>query len=663
MANGKWIWYPGDFDIWHSLLLHSRRYERGVHIPCQWNLSTPFPNVSFSKEFEIPADTEFTCYSTAPGVVTVSTGQFPRGSRKAYGTGVKITLAPGKYNINVQIQKIGGLPSAFIDSEYVYTDDTWKVTHATRKVDGFAACDPAFTSCLDNPEVFPFSYDRWDIVEKRPVDGGNMFDFGKETFAKLHIENADPMNTINVQFGESETETLDPNCVIFESVSGQSEYEFPAYAFRYVTLIGDENATVWCDYEYLPLEERADFVCDVPEVKKVFDVCVHTFHLNCREFFLDGIKRDRWCWSGDAYQSAMVNQYLFFDPAITRRTISALLGRPPYYQHINCINDYSAYLIIMVWDYYRMTGDVEFVNSVWPRVRALYDFIISRLSDDGLVIGHPDDWVFIDWARFDREGPQCAEQILLWKVYDIMAKLTALTGSEAEDFTGKADAIKQKIEELYWDEAQGSYIDSYVSGKNHVTRHANVFAVLYGFAPAKYDTIAKNVLLNDAIDPITTPYFKFFELMALCQLGYVEKAQEMIMSYWYPMLELGATAIWEQFDPREQGVQHYSMYGDPYGRSLCHAWGAGPICLLEKFIAGVELTDVAYKTFDVAPRPGTYKSFSAECPIMDGQVKVCYDAEKRTVSACATREGGTLKFAGKEIEMPAGETVTITWEE
>ena len=61
MANGKWIWYPGDFDIWHSLLLHSRRYERGVHIPCQWNLSTPFPNVSFSKDFEIPADTEFTC--------------------------------------------------------------------------------------------------------------------------------------------------------------------------------------------------------------------------------------------------------------------------------------------------------------------------------------------------------------------------------------------------------------------------------------------------------------------------------------------------------------------------------------------------------------------------------------------------------------------------
>jgi len=94
MANGKWIWYPGDFDIWHSLLLHSRRYERGVHIPCQWNLPTPFPNVSFSRDFDIPAETEFTCRSTAPGVVTVSTGQFPHGSRKAYGTGEKITIHP-----------------------------------------------------------------------------------------------------------------------------------------------------------------------------------------------------------------------------------------------------------------------------------------------------------------------------------------------------------------------------------------------------------------------------------------------------------------------------------------------------------------------------------------------------------------------------------------
>ncbi len=661
MGNGKWIWFPGDYEIYHSLMLHGRRYERGAHIPCQWSLSTPYPNVSFAKEIEIEREIEFTCIASAPGVVTVMTGQFPRGKRVTVPTGAPVRIEPGRHRVILQIQKPAGLPAAFIDSEFLWTDETWDASHATRAVAGKAECEPAYRSPTDDPEIFPFAYQRWEPVEIRAVPGGRLFDFGRETFAKLRIEGADPKTPVRVQYGESEAETLDPNCVISETVSGASAYDFPAYAFRYATLIAEnaDQLSAHCDYEYLPLEARAAFACDVPEVQKVFDVCVHTFHLNCREFFLDGIKRDRWVWSGDAYQSALVNQYLFFDPAITRRTIRALLGKPPYEQHINSINDYSAYLIVMVWDYYAATGDKAFVQKLFSRVRALYDFIASRLDENGLVVGRPDDWVFIDWAKFDREGPLCAEQILLWKAMDAMAKLSALVGAP---FRADPDALKQKIEALYWDAERGAYIDGYVSGKKNVTRHANVFAILYGFAPEKADLIAQSVLLNDGIDPITTPYFKFFELMALCRIGNVEKAQEMILSYWYPMLALGATAIWEQFDPREAGVQHYSMYGDPYGRSLCHAWGAGPVCLLGRYVAGVEATGVAYESFDVAPRPGAYRTFDARVPVFGGDVRVEYDAGARTVRATATRGGGTLKFGGREVPMPANETVTIRWE-
>ena len=86
MGKGKWIWFPGDYEIYHSLLVHSRRYERGVHIPCQWHLATPYPNVTFSKEIELTEPAEFVCRATAPGVVTVMTGDFPHGSRVAAAT-------------------------------------------------------------------------------------------------------------------------------------------------------------------------------------------------------------------------------------------------------------------------------------------------------------------------------------------------------------------------------------------------------------------------------------------------------------------------------------------------------------------------------------------------------------------------------------------------
>ncbi|MGI6240173.1 MAG: alpha-rhamnosidase, partial [Christensenellales bacterium] len=517
----------------------------------------------------------------------------------------------------------------------------------------------------DNPEIFPFSYARWDAAETRALPGGILLDFGRETFAKLCIENADLARPIRVQFGESETEARDHNCVISETLSGSDSYTLPAYAFRYAALIADSAQTLraHCLYEYLPLERKASFSCDAPEVARVFDVCAHTFHLNAREFFLDGIKRDRWVWGGDAYQSAMVNRYLFSDPAITRRTIRALLGKPPYAQHINCINDYSAYLIIMLWDYYLETGDSDFVKALFPRVNALYAFIRDRLDENGLVIGHPDDWVFIDWAKFDREGPLCAEQILLWKAMDAMAKLSSLAGAPADDFPAQISALKAQIDRLYWDEDQGAYIDGFTSGRRNVTRHANVLAVLYDFAPEKSARILRDVLYNDAIEPITTPFFKFFELAALCHMGDVEQAQARILNYWHPMLALGATSIWEQFDPREEGAQHYAMYGDPYGRSLCHAWGSGPIYLLGRYVAGVSSTDVACRTFDVAPRPGSYRRFEAEVPVTGGQVRIQYDADARTLTAQATRAGGTLKYRGISRAMPEHTPITLVWED
>ena len=124
------------------------------------------------------------------------------------------------------------------------------------------------------------------------------------------------------------------------------------------------------------------------------------------------------------------------------------------------------------------------------------------------------------------------------------------------------------------------------------------------------------------------------------------------------MVDLGATTVWEQFDPTEEGIAHYAMYGQKFGRSLCHAWGSGPIALLGTYVAGVRPTGVAYETFDVAPAPGKYESFKAVVPVKSGRVTVRY--ENGQVSAMATRAGGTLKFAGKEIAMPANEEVSLT---
>src|SRR5690606_35702081 len=103
-------------------------------------------------------------------------------------------------------------------------------------------------------------------------------------------------------------------------------------AFRFVNIEHDPKIkidSVSMLYEYLPVEERGRFKSSDTLLNNIWDVAKYTMHLTSREFFIDGIKRDRWIWSGDAYQSYLMNYYLFFDSPSVKRTTLALRGKDP----------------------------------------------------------------------------------------------------------------------------------------------------------------------------------------------------------------------------------------------------------------------------------------------------------------------------------------------
>jgi len=114
------------------------------------------------------------------------------------------------------------------------------------------------------------------------------------------------------------------------------------------------------------LENKGDFRCDDERLNRIYEVALHTLHLNSREFFLDGIKRDRWVWSGDATQSYLLNFYSFNDNAICQRTMRFLRGKDPLKTHMNTIQDYTLYWFISLYDYYLYTNDTEFFLKMYP---------------------------------------------------------------------------------------------------------------------------------------------------------------------------------------------------------------------------------------------------------------------------------------------------------
>lgn len=649
MKKGKWIWYPGDFEIYHSLLLHARREERGYCCPYFGRLDSCYHNVKFKKKVAVASPEKIEVISNALGYVSIDAARGPLN--RVY------MLEPGEYEIFVELIKVDGLPSLYISGETVFTDESWEVNNGNFTWCS-AGCNEMHTDPNITPETFLFAYEEIFPVHMEQVQGGILYDFGKETFAKLKFSEGSFEENTGVYYGESRAEALDiEHCYLTDTMHAGL---LPARGFRYVFIPENHgNYKVSAEYEYYPFAYRGKFRCSDERLNKIWEVSAYTLHLNSREFFLDGLKRDRWVWSGDAYQSYLVNYYLFFDLDICKRTMLALRGKDPMEIHINTIMDYSFYWIIGVYDYYMHTGDKAFVKFLYPKMESLMAFCMERADDDGFVRGKEGDWIFIDWADLDKTGALCAEQILFARSLEIMAWCCELLGYDDSVYHTRYLDLRTNIDRHFWNDTLGGFVDSYESEKNNITRHANIFALLFDYVtPVQRERIIENVLLNNNVDPITTPYFKFYELEAMCRIGKMEYAKEQISAYWGGMLDLGATTIWEEFDPRMEGDEHYAMYGQKYGKSLCHAWGASPIYIFGKYYLGVRPTAAAYTAFEVQPDLAGLDWIDGTVPVNGGEVSVYMD--KNVIKITSTVSGGTLVCGKERIPIPLNQE--LVWE-
>ena len=418
----QWIWKFGEFEVYHNLLLHNRRQQYGYPEPVVWKLYAPEPVVCFKKE----VTTEGGVFRVkACGNLSVTVGKEPWNQKK-YGGQSEIPLEPGTTEVSIRVANAETFPCIYVDG-VIESDESWLADDMSHNWEPVGTYE-RFRDLEQTPEVFPFAYTPVPYVKKERTNGGILFDFGRETFAKTRITGLQKKR-VRVQFGESREEALDAvwSVIHFDEEPENGEISYMPYAFRYI-FVSDEEAEIQAEYEYLPLEYRGEFRCNEEVINKVWDVAAYTFHLNSREFFLDGIKRDGWVWSADAYQSFFVNRYLFFDKELEKRTLIALGGKSPFKVHINTIMDYTFFWIISLYDYYVTYGDEKFLEQIAPQMQEVMAFCLERTDEDGFMRGKSGDWIFIDWADMDKTGALCGEQILYAKAMDSYGKICEILG-------------------------------------------------------------------------------------------------------------------------------------------------------------------------------------------------------------------------------------------
>ncbi|MGI4866092.1 MAG: hypothetical protein ACRYFZ_19365 [Janthinobacterium lividum] len=665
-SKATWIWYPGDYEIWLSNQMQNRRTERGTFFPVFWRMDSHYVLIDFHKDFDIaqPEEVEL----RAEGQYNVKLD-----GKSLTGAPTRLTVPAGKHRINIKVYNQATPPTVFVRGKTIASDASWLVTYEDKEwIDASGkTSDQSGTTWLqagawnfDSPEARPSAF-KLPTEERRAAHvertgQGMLVDFGRETFGYIKLHGVKGKGHVAVYFGESKEEAAaTETCETLEYLAVDQPQKSDqtttlSKAFRYVSIrpeAGVSLDSVSLLYEYAPVAERGKFRCSDAQLNKIWDVAAYTMHLNTREFFIDGIKRDRWVWSGDAYQSYLMNYYLYFDTPTVNRTQFALRGKDPVTSHINTIMDYSFYWFISVYDAYQYTGDKAQVQQLYPRMQSLMQYVLNRRNPNGLVEGQAGDWIFIDWADgLSKKGEVSFEQLLFCRSLETMALCANLVGDTAgaANYQKLAADLKAKIFATYWNPEKHALVHSQINGQptTNVTRYANMFSIFFNyFTPSQAQDVKNYVLLNKEVPKITTPYMRFYELEALCAMGEQPYVLKEMKSYWGGMLNEGATSFWEEYDPTKKGAEHLAMYGRPFGKSLCHAWGASPIYLLGKYYLGVKPLTPGYATYEIVPNLGGLQWMEGTVPTPQGDITVAASPKQLKVKGAVGT--GTLRFKSK----------------
>ena len=686
--KATWIWFPGDYEIWLGNEMNNRRTDRGAYFPPFWKQDSHYVTVEFStvtgnlarpEEIEIAAEGKYN--------VKID-------GKMLFGMPRKTVIGKGVHRINIKVHNQATPPALFVKGKTINSNGAWKVTFEDKEWidDSGKASDTSSTVYMpagfwnfDEASQLPSGFHLPTVHRDALSSHDGLYDFGKETFGYVILHSLKGSGAVNIYYGESREEAEDKdfcetydrllveNGVVTDLATNQESTLADTYrlgnskAFRYVKIETQGTCTVdsvSMDYEFMPETEKGTFRCSDEELNRIWEVGAYTMQLTSREFFIDGIKRDRWVWSGDAAQSYLMNYYLFNDNEMVKRTIWLLAGKAPVTSHINTIMDYTFYWFNAVYDYYLYSGDRHFLTQIYPVMKTYMAFVLGRTDKDGMAEGLDGDWVFVDWADepMDKHGQLSFEQILLRKSLESIAAVAAIVGADADhaEYLSHAASLAEKLLPFFWNEEKGALVHNRIGGKqgDKVYRYSNMFAIMYGYLDAeKQDRVKRSVILNDKILKITTPYMRFYELDALCALGEQDRVMKEMKEYWGGMLKEGATSFWEKYNPEEHGRDRLAMYGRPYGKSLCHAWGASPIYLLGKYYLGVVPLKPGFEEYVVAPALGGLEWMEGSVPTPFGVVNVKMDAHSVTVKSSGGK--GTLILGKERIDIPADKEIKV----
>lgn len=503
----------------------------------------------------------------------------------------------------------------------------------------------AGSSTVDNAEqltqarpsgVFTVQLSPRSAAEQSPA---MTLDFGREVAGRIHLRSAsDKPILVSAAYGESEQEALHQPYLGVRTIYVPPHREAwgPKSGFRYVRLrflTDAQLSAVDVDGIAYPVEYKGSFASGDALVDRIWETGAYTAHLCMQDGIWDGVKRDRARWAGDLDVSGRVINDVFGDRLLMEETYARLLDEAKGARAINGITGYSALWIDGLADFYRHNGDREFLLRLHPGLLALLKTMDADIGADGLFDPGPHEHVFVDWSpelSSNTEEARRATDFEYLLGYKEAAWLLRQIGdsTQAAHYEARYRQLRDKAR------ARLRNPETHAFG---ATWQTNAMAVISGAADEDdYAPMWTHVFANidnvSAYSPAITPYYGYYVLEAMAEMGHQAEALKWMRDFWGGMIAEGATSFWEAYDPRwtkhdfHSGLQADGRAG--YYASLAHGWSAGPAAWLSEQVLGVRPTGAGFSTVTIEPELAGLRELEGSVPTPHGNLHVRDSGEK-----------------------------------
>ena len=400
-----------------------------------------------------------------------------------------------------------------------------------------------------------------------------------------------------------------------------------------------ENFVERCYFD----KPEGSFNCNDDLLNKIWKTGIRTLRACAEDAVTDNPTRERGLWTGDALSSTTIAAAAYSDLRMPRHSLKVIADCAPESGmvaglcpgHFLPIPNYALHWTIACNEYFKFTGDKEFLEKMFSAAENNMNFFERGLTDDGLV--NLEGWNFYDWGYQKPEMvSNMVENIYYYSALIAMIEWAEWLDKDSSHYKKLAEKVKNIVidwiaplaEKNDWEKIE--YHVAALACANKLVPE-KYFAKTLNFVKTHLTNCFPNKLDAEQLElqsttgtKFITPYFAYFVFPALIENGEMDFVLNQFRNCWGWMLDSGLSTTSELFN---------------LGYSNCHVWSASPTAQLSKNVLGLTPRyDLGKRHFELKLITGSLKNAEGKIPL---------NGESKTINISWKKSNNKIEYSIK----------------